>query len=500
MTVGNRKSEGFKAVAAAVVLASFVFARPGLAADTTGQLLEILRANGTISAAQYDALLESASTGAASEDEDIARRLIDMLHANGTLDEAAYRKLTGEVPPTTATSTPGAAVEDDAEAVEVDEDEEGFDIDVGSGGVVIESKDGESSFALGGRVHVDAGWFDNDGDSDSGNATEVRRARIELDGKINRVWEYSFGVDFGDGKVALKSTYVSYVGFANLALNAGNWKEPFSLEELESSNYITFMERAAVNVLAPGRNPGVGVDAWGDHWTLGGGAFGEGDDDVHDDGVDGSYGFVGRGTFAPWTDAGRVLHFGAASEYRLYDDDAEVSFDEKWDTHLADEPLVDTGDIIGVDDIVRMGAEVGGVYGPLTAQAEWLGARVDRDDGAPTLLFQGWYVFGAWTLTGESRRYKANRGRFDGIDPDRPVGSGGWGAWQLALRYSELDLNDEDIEGGQQDVLSVGLNWYALRNLRFMANWIKVLELDRSGAPEDGAEPSVFQVRSQVNW
>jgi phosphate-selective porin OprO/OprP len=261
------------------------------------------------------------------------------------------------------------------------------------------------------------------------------------------------------------------------------------------------MERTSPNVLTPSRNPGVGFEAWGDHWTLGGGAFGEGLDDEHEDGVDESFGFVGRATVAPWAEEGRVLHLGAASEYRMYSGDAEVSFDERWDVHLADDPLVDTGTILGINDIVRMNAEAAGVLGPFTAQAEWIGADVHREGGAPDALLQGWYAYGAYTLTGESRQYKSKRGRFEGIEPEHPVGkNGGWGAWQVGLRYGVLDLQDEDITGGQQDVLTVGLNWYAMHNIRFMANWVKVLDVDRPGTLENGDTPSAFQVRSQVNW
>ena len=489
------------AVCAAAMIAggaSGVFAQ-----DATERLIEMLRTNGSLTPAQYDALRGSLPKEGAAGSDAVTRQLIDVLHANGTLSDAAYRELTGAPAAAPEVAAPVEAVapkeEENAAKAEKKEEEEGYDVDVGSGGLVVETKDGRSSFELGGRVHVDAAFFDNDGQPDSGNATEVRRFRVELGGKINKVWEYGAAVDFGGGDVQLKSTYVSYVGFKPITITSGNWKEPFSMEELESSNYITFMERTSPNVLVPSRNPGIGAEAYSDHWTLGGGAFGEGFDDEHEDGVDESFGFVGRATVAPWNEKTRILHLGTATEYRIYDHDAEVSFDERWDVHLADDSLVDTGTLTDIDDIWRTNGEIAGVLGPFTAQAEWIGAQLDRRN-APDALLQGWYAYGAWTLTGESRIYKARRGCFDGIEPFHPVGSGGWGAWQVGLRYGVLDLSDEDIVGGEQDVLTVGLNWYALRNIRFMANWVKVLDLHRPGTDANNDNPSAFQVRSQVNW
>ena len=78
------------------------------------------------------------------------------------------------------------------------------------------------------------------------------------------------------------------------------------------------------------------------------------------------------------------------------------------------------------------------------------------------------------------------------------VGKGGIGAWQFALRFSSLDLTDEDITGGKEENFTVGLNWYATPNIRFIANYVSVLDVD--GGPEDGDEPESFQIRTQVEF
>ncbi len=53
-----------------------------------------------------------------------------------------------------------------------------------------------------------------------------------------------------------------------------------------------------------------------------------------------------------------------------------------------------------------------------------------------------------------------------------------------------------DINGGEEDNLTRGLNWYPNDNLRFSANYIRVLEVQ--GGPLPDNEPSTFLVRSRL--
>jgi phosphate-selective porin OprO/OprP len=130
--------------------------------------------------------------------------------------------------------------------------------------------------------------------------------------------------------------------------------------------------------------------------------------------------------------------------------------------------------------------------GPLSAQAEYITTSVSRNADS-NLDFDGWYAQAGYFLTGESRNYK--KGSFGGITPKASVGEGGIGAWELALRYSTLDLIDKDIDGGDVDSYTVGLNWFATPSLRFSANYVDVLNV--KGGAYDNQEPSLFQVRSQ---
>ncbi|MEX2515479.1 MAG: porin [Gammaproteobacteria bacterium] len=82
------------------------------------------------------------------------------------------------------------------------------------------------------------------------------------------------------------------------------------------------------------------------------------------------------------------------------------------------------------------------------------------------------------------------------VKPARDSLNGGYGAWQLCLRLSSLDLNVADIRGGHQRNLALGLSWYSSRQVRLNTEYIKVLSI-RGGAFVN-AEPALFQTRLQI--
>jgi phosphate-selective porin OprO/OprP len=175
-----------------------------------------------------------------------------------------------------------------------------------------------------------------------------------------------------------------------------------------------------------------------------------------------------------------------------------IRFRQRPESHVTDVRLVNT-DFFDADDFTRFGAEAAVVLGPVSLQAEYMRTHVNRQmPGASQIDLEGWYGYGSWFLTGESRPYEFEDGAFGNVKPKRVVGKGGIGAWELAARYSMLDLNDADIAGGKQQDVTFGLNWYPNSNLRLLLNYVQVLDVD--GGPFDGVEPGAAQVRAQVHW
>lgn len=82
------------------------------------------------------------------------------------------------------------------------------------------------------------------------------------------------------------------------------------------------------------------------------------------------------------------------------------------------------------------GLEFASVLGPVSVQGEYFSADISREGLDPDLDFSGWYAYASWFLTGESRVYKAKKGKFDRVTPRGIVGKGGIGAWEVGLRFS----------------------------------------------------------------
>jgi phosphate-selective porin OprO/OprP len=76
------------------------------------------------------------------------------------------------------------------------------------------------------------------------------------------------------------------------------------------------------------------------------------------------------------------------------------------------------------------------------------------------LDFSGYHITGSWILTGEMRDYLPNSGTFGPVPVSRSVYQNGKGAWELVARWSSIDLTDGLVEGGEMDILSLGLSWW----------------------------------------
>jgi phosphate-selective porin OprO/OprP len=358
------------------------------------------------------------------------------------------------------------------------------------GALSIKSRDKKFSAKLGGRVQADAAAYSDD--AGQGNGTEIRRARLYLQGTMYNDWGYKLQYDFvGSGNAGIRDAFISYNGFENTSLKLGNFKDPFSLQEQTSSKFTTFTERSLATAFAAGRHIGFMASRATNDWSIAAGVFG---DSVSTSrvGQDEDWGLGARATWSPINSKGSVLHFGTALNYRDTETAGSVRFRTQPETHVAGINIVDTGTITDAEDVLKLGLEAAYVNGPFSTQAEYINTEVNRGN-AEDLTFDAWYVQAGYFLTGESRNYK--KGKFAGITPKSSVGEGGIGAWEVALRYSTIDLTDADVDGGEADSMTLGVNWFATPSLRFSANYVNVLDVKGGGL--DNSEPSLFQVRSQ---
>ena len=356
-------------------------------------------------------------------------------------------------------------------------------------GLRVQSKSGDFSFRAGGRIHADYANYADDV-TQMGSGAQLRRARIYFKGKLFRDWAYKAEIEFAEnGKVGPRGVWLAYNGWKPVTLTLGNFQEPFSLEEMTGSNNITFMERSLINTFAPSYHIGLGAKGYGRFWSWSGGVFGDAFKNK-DDNIDNGWGIASRATFAPILSAKKLFHIGFSSEYRQTDTGNRARVRTRPESHITNRRLVDTRTIKNVDHTWLFGSEIAANYGPFSLQGEYIHSQVARLQ-AKDLGFDGAYVQGSWFLTGESRPYKVKNGTFGAIDPLND-----YGAWEFATRYSWIDLNSKDITGGQESNVTVGLNWYANYNVRFMMNYTFVQAYpNRNGINES---PNIFQMRGQV--
>ncbi len=362
-----------------------------------------------------------------------------------------------------------------------------------------------------------------------------------------------------------------------ITFQVGNMFEPSSLERMASSKYRDFLERAfGSDVLAGNRHIGfaavVGGDAPGilgkPNWSFKAGIFSTSLEDGNPGATGapaaGSSSFfnpvpgghqywdaAGRLTYAPILTEDSLLHLGGWVRYQKPNDSTAASNDRVLQpgltlaseanvvgsTLLGTQPLTCVSaalQLVGQNctkNVLNYGAELVASYGPFSIQGEYMGMHYDRDPalirffGAPgdaSINFNAFYAYASWYLTGESRaeayvsypkEFNAP-GNFRQIKILDPVSKGGWGAWQLLARVSQINLNDggflvlqpvgfaSNIQGGRESNFTLGLNWYPNKGIRFMANWVNVFQYSANFNRPDlnGINPNLFVLRAQVDW
>ncbi|TNE86255.1 MAG: hypothetical protein EP324_08395 [Gammaproteobacteria bacterium] len=351
------------------------------------------------------------------------------------------------------------------------------------------SEGGDFTIKLKGRVHLDAATADDDV-TKLDDDVDLRRLRLGVSGTVMKDWTYTYNYDSeSDVGYRVKGAYIGYKGVDHVRMYVGNIQQPFSLEELTSSNHIPLMERSLANVFAPSYTIGALVQTWGKHWSFAGGYFDDNLADRHNDN-EGSHSLAARVTFNPIDKRHYKIHLGASTIYRDVGSHQTVSYSSRPESYVTDGKLVSTGTLHDVDDIKTYGLEAALIKGSWLLQGEAMRAELSRKSKAdPT--FDGGYIQGGWIVTGENYRYSGKKGSFSQIKPKSK-----YGAVELAIRYSTLDLEDKGVTGGEEDNLTLGINWHINQNLRIMANYVNAdASPNRDGLNEDA---DILQMRIQA--
>lgn len=387
-------------------------------------------------------------------------------------------------------------------------------------GLRFRTKDNNFDIKIGGRFQLDGAVIDPDDRTKeafpdlSGNNVEIRRARIYTSGTIYQNYGFKFQIDFAylgseiTTDLLYKDIYIDRQNIPYLGtIRVGHQFEPFTLEDETSTKYITFMERALPSLaFDPKRNTGLLLfnTPLNERLWWGAGAFIPVEDDApFDFGGPSGWNVSGRIAGLPWfEDKTKLLHLGFSYIHKFRSDstqeDKELIFSARPEAHLA-EAMVNTGRLIS-DGAGIYNAELALVLGPFSVQGEYYDARVARDTGG-NLNFNGFYAYASYFITGESRPYLASEASFGRPYPKKNFDlKGGWGAWEVGLRYSYLDLNDKDIQGGEEKNFTAGLNWYLNPNVLFRFNYIFAHVEDSDAGTQflSNGDTNIFQMRFQI--
>jgi phosphate-selective porin OprO and OprP len=330
-------------------------------------------------------------------------------------------------------------------------------------GITLES--GPLELNLGGRLHLDAAVFDDPAAARTGiTDAAVRRARLELSGKLGKAIRFRVDREFAGNSKGWRNAWLSVEPADGIEIKGGNFIVPFSMEDLQSSNTIPFAERSIATSLTPGYGLGGSVTANGKHWSAAVGYFTDPLSNDEGRSVERGDGFVGRVTVAPLNDSGRVVHFGIGGERRTFSAIDVVRFSADPGSTLAPD-LISSGSLGGLDNLQAWTGEAAASFGPVLVMGHLNTVKLNRPL-AGDVNFSGQTLQASWLVTGGRYSYSEKQGVFGGPDFGKRKN-----ALELAARYSRVDMDDGAVNRGIGRALSAGANWYFNRNIRVMADY-----------------------------
>ncbi len=290
---------------------------------------------------------------------------------------------------------------------------------------------------------------------------QIRSMRLSLLGSLGHSYKVSFQVG-GEYKGfdsdpeqswQLTDLALTFPIGSRTKLTIGKTKETFSYEMVGDSANLPHSERVLspffvsrnmgariTHVLGPKKRATLSYGLYNDAWDI-------------NSSTSRGWDVTARVTALVWDmpEANQFLHLGLA--YRHVASDGTLRYKGRVETNVGDN-FVDTGNI-AADSADHYGAEALLNVGPVSLLGEFITAHVN----SPTLgnpRFDGYYVTGSWVLTGETRPYDRNVGYARRVIP-----KGRWGAPELVMRFSHVDLDNRSVEGGEFDRVMAGVNWWA---------------------------------------
>lgn len=409
--------------------------------------------------------------------------------------------------------------------------------------LMFSSTDNNFRYWFDNRVYFDGAMYFGDntyqGDDNAiGNGVNIRRMRFAMKAIIWGNWGGEIDFDFGNNAVDIKDAYVRYMG-KNWQIKAGHFREPFSMETMTTSRYITFIERPYASEQSPSRHLGIAYKTWTNNLFFEGGLFSSAlvndlmRDQNKSSGTDAGWSVTARLAWAPIKKDKQVLHLGVAGSYRtpklqeIGDPINSFRYGENAETEINRKKYIDTDWVDDCQTKIIVGTEAAFASKNFKVNGEWIITRIQRDKnevpvGEDKLNLGGFFVAGAWLVNNADYYYNMADAEFSNID----FRDNKKGAFEVALRYSFMDANTfKDgvdipyIAGGSGETYTLGLSYYFNYNVKLMLNYAfvnhdrwadgkgkyKTFEMDANGnditpAGEGGIDFHTVQARILISF
>jgi len=366
---------------------------------------------------------------------------------------------------------------------------------------------------LNGFLQVDAGWFHQDTASlatlgDIQDDRGFRRTRLITSGKVAENVSYLLDLDFAQaGRPSFLDVYMDIAKVPVLGnVRIGQYRVPFGMDEFTNGRELTFLERPLTRSLAPFRQIAVGFHdtTTDENVTWAAAAFGTNTDPWGSSIGDRGYGIAERLTAVLLEDASAefLVHGGLAHSY-IATPNGKIQYrsvpeyNGPINVPGSVPNFVDTG-LIPAENANLFNGELAATWGSWHAQSEMRYSVVNLNSGG-VAGFPSFYVQTAYILTGEHRPYDKTKAVFGRVKPNHPArfNGGGIGAWELAWRYSMVDLTNGAIQGGELHDMTYGVNWYLNNFTKLQFNYISA---DLNRALVGDSHTDLFVVRAQVDF
>lgn len=373
-----------------------------------------------------------------------------------------------------------------------------------NGGPQLRSSDGFFTFQPRGRIMLDvSSTHGSSYDERNISGTAARNLRLGADGDIGKLG-YKIDVDFADNLTSVKDAWLSYstrpFGLP-ITYYVGNKLKDRSIEGSGTLSRQPFMERNAVANVGAGVNGyyGLGgyVKAYGSNWHVGASITGDDIDNTGDNSDSLMYAI--RATYNPIKARQGFIHLGSWYYYeKLGKDITSINNVPRIGQNFNDNLRISSSSVADPTRDEAYGYELGGVFRNFWGLGEWTRRRIDSSS-VDVVDRHASSVSAGWLITGEKPGFSSRSGVWGTTKVFSPVTSGGWGAWEIAVRFDRYDFRDAP-KGGTGSSNTIGVNWYLNDWSRLMLDYVDWNTNNLVGSykgPDDG---NSIGLRAQISF